>query len=601
LQKGVRNMSFPRRVIQVSVLLAVALIFQSSPSQAESPAAPLLAVGPLVYDVHLIDDDDTGNSVGNGNGIIDAGETTELYVDLRNIGADAATGVNVCLAEDSPYVNGVLFNDCSNYSDIPGGGGATNLNDWEFEVDPATPHGHVINLALTITAANGGPWVDTFSVTVSNYLSQVRVGLISDGTELAAITPILDELGMTYDLLNNNWDGSQGIYTSDPSLLSEYGVVVWYGSGGGIGRLTTQSERDTLEEYVQSGGRLLVTGYDTLGSPADNLLADLVRSSSVGDSPFTYDYTVTDGAHPIMNGIFGQFPNGTALVAGNPDHDQAEASTVRGAVTVAELTGGRDKIVATDLNSADASSGRVVYWNGNLELRDWVGQPGTSMATVDEEKEGFRGLLSNERLKEGAVRLNPDQIPPEANYGGGGPALGLSDAALERLASDIIILGSETTTFSASGDTFNVQADPFWYNDGDYAEGVRTFSQLGSVEHVDYFLVIGENFLAGAGQVDLSLSINGIEVGSFSVSPGELVKSVSFDFVPIAGPTYTIRLEETNTVGPGLGSITLPIDLSTLSLSSRQPEIFKNTMAWLADGAEVGGQDVYLPFIVKKH
>jgi hypothetical protein len=237
--------------------------------------------------------------------------------------------------------------------------------------------------------------VDTFSVTVTNYLGQVRVGLISDDTELAAITPIMDELGMTYDVLNNNWDGSQGIYTSDPSLLGEYGVVAWYASGGGVGRLTTLSEHDTLENYLQAGGRLLVTGYDTLGSPTDNLLADLVRSSSAGDGPFTANYTVTDGAHPIMNGIFGQFPNGTAFMAGLPDHDQAEASTVRGAVTVAELTGGRDKIVATDLNSADPTSGRVVYWNGNYELRDWVGRPGVPITTVDEEKEGFRGPLSN--------------------------------------------------------------------------------------------------------------------------------------------------------------------------------------------------------------
>jgi hypothetical protein len=594
-------MSYPRKVIQASVLLAVALIFQSHPSQAESPATRLLAVGPLVYDSHLIDDDNTNNSVGNGNGTIDAGETIELYMDLRNSGADAATGVDVCLVEDSPYVSGFLFNDCSAYSDIPGGGSATSLNDWEFEVDPTTPHGHVINFFLTITAANGGPWVDTFSVTVTNYLGQVQVGLISDGTELAAITPILDELGMTYDLVNNNWDGVQGIYTSDPSLLSDYGIVVWYGSGEGIGRLTTQSEHDTLEDYLQAGGRLLVTGYDTLGSPTDNLLADLVRSSSAGDGPFTYDYTVTDGAHPIMNGIFGQFPNGTALVAGIPDHDQAEASTVRGAVTVAELTGGRDKIVATELDSADPTSGRVVFWNGNFELRDWVGQLGVTITAVDEEKEGVRDLLSNERLKEQAVRLDPDQIPPEANYGGG-PALELSDAALEKLASDVNILGSATTTFIATGDTVNAQDDPYWWNNGDYAEGVRTLSQLGTVEHVDYSLVIGENLLAGAGQVDLSLSINGNVVGSFSVSPGELVKNVSFDFSPIAGPTYTIRLEETNTVGAGQGSITLPADLSTLSLSNRQPEIFKNTMAWLADGAEIGKQqDVYLPIIMKKH
>jgi hypothetical protein len=66
--------------------------------------------------------------------------------------------------------------------------------------------------------------------------------------------------------------------------------------------------------------------------------------------------------------------------------------------------------------------------------------------------------------------------------------------------------------------------------------------------------------------VDLELFINGVVVGSFTVLPGETSRSVSFFFPPISGPSYTIRLQETNTVYPGAGSIVIPLDTSPLRL-----------------------------------
>ncbi|NIV33778.1 MAG: hypothetical protein GWN58_31325, partial [Anaerolineae bacterium] len=47
------------------------------------------------------------------------------------------------------------------------GGTATNINDFDFEVEAATPHGHIIQFDLEITAYNEGPWTDSFNVPVS--------------------------------------------------------------------------------------------------------------------------------------------------------------------------------------------------------------------------------------------------------------------------------------------------------------------------------------------------------------------------------------------------------------------------------------------------
>jgi hypothetical protein len=125
-------------------------------------------VGPIAYESHTIDDDTLGQSNGNGNGVINPGETIELYASLANLGTYTATAVTAVLTHTDPYVSAFLYNDSSAYPDIPGGGTEQNIDDWDFEVDPTAPDGHVITFYLNpITADNGGPWVDSFVVTVT--------------------------------------------------------------------------------------------------------------------------------------------------------------------------------------------------------------------------------------------------------------------------------------------------------------------------------------------------------------------------------------------------------------------------------------------------
>lgn len=537
-----------------------------------------MAIGSILFNSYTIDDDNLGNSSGNDDDVISPGEVIELYIELNNSSSTTITNVNACLTADSPYVT-FIFNICSDYGDIPGSGMAINLDDYDFDVDPSAPDGHIINFALVISSSNGGPWEDTFSIRVH----KGYIGLISDMAELSAITPLLNSMGVAYDLLNNNWNGSQGVYTSNKNLLNKYDAIVWYASGYGIGRLITQEEYDALEQYLNDGGRLLVSGYDTLGSPADPLLANLVRSSSSGDGPYTLDYTVTDGDHPIMNGPHGVFPTGTTLTARHSDHDQAEADVSRGALTVAELISGHDKIIATQLSG---SKGRVVYWNGNNQLADWI-VTSTKLVLLENEKKSDLGAITNKALVANAKNKSPDEIPPEANFNGGGQALSLDNNALRDITSTLAPSGNTTIIFPATGDTISVASDPYWWHTGDYAQGIQTLS-LNSVDHLDYQLFIGENFLVGSGRVDFTLSINGIVVDTFTILPGELVKNLSLDFSTIIGPTYTIRLEEINTVAGGLGSITIPLDTSMMTLTKRQPEIFMNSIAWLLKDALSG-------------
>jgi len=120
-------------------------------------------VGPLQYDSHLIDDD-TSTSSGDGDGIADCGETIELNVTLENRGTDTATGVAASLSTTDQYIT--ITDSQEDFPDIAGGGTGEDLEDFDFVVDPATPHGHVIAFNLTMTASNGGSWSNVFEVPV---------------------------------------------------------------------------------------------------------------------------------------------------------------------------------------------------------------------------------------------------------------------------------------------------------------------------------------------------------------------------------------------------------------------------------------------------
>lgn len=199
------------------------------------------------------------------------------------------------------------------------------------------------------------------TVTVTTGPQEGRIGLVSDGNQLQSIAPFLDDLGKSYDILNNNINTG---FTKNLTILLQYQMVIFYNDNRAISGL----ERQILDDYLSLGGVLLVTGLDSLGGPSDANLAKVVRSSEYGDNPGENSFSVTDGTHPIMDGVYGQYSTGSIFSLGESNHDMAEADFALGAYTVAELPDDYDKIIAAELSAG----ARVVYWNGNRNCNDWT-------------------------------------------------------------------------------------------------------------------------------------------------------------------------------------------------------------------------------------
>jgi subtilisin family serine protease len=199
-----------------------------------------------------------------------------------------------------------------------------------------------------------------------------RILLVEDQAGFGDTTQLLFDSG--YNVTVAYDDATLGNVTlQDANFLSQFDFLVFGERGdNGVGSVMTSATQTALENYIQGGGHLLVTGYDTLGSPTDNNLADLVRATNPGDEgPQGSTWTVSIINHPILNGPNGDF-RGTEFTATAYDNDRLEPDTSRGAVELVSLNGATGKLIFTELPGA---AGSVGYWNGGLDGTTTDAQP----------------------------------------------------------------------------------------------------------------------------------------------------------------------------------------------------------------------------------
>jgi Peptidase family C25/Propeptide_C25/HYDIN/CFA65/VesB-like, Ig-like domain len=124
----------------------------------------------------IIDDDNSGTSVGNGDGNVNPGETIELQVGLKNFGTSIANNVTATITSDTDFIT--ILDDEETYGNISGGNTSYPGDDFDFEVEPNVLGGSIVQLDMQIEDGSGNEWEDHVFLPVAGanlYVSEYSV------------------------------------------------------------------------------------------------------------------------------------------------------------------------------------------------------------------------------------------------------------------------------------------------------------------------------------------------------------------------------------------------------------------------------------------
>jgi len=175
-----------------------------------------------------IDDDSLGNSQGNNDGVCNAGETIELWIDMHNYGTESESNVAMNLRSASPFIS-ILSNNIS-YGTIAAGETAIAQEPYIISLGSETPGNIDIMFTMDISA-NDGSWVDALVIEVSGPM------LDYDHYNIIGGNAILDpgEMAEMYVTLNNLGDlAAYGVSATISCEDDRISIVDDYGSFGTI-------------------------------------------------------------------------------------------------------------------------------------------------------------------------------------------------------------------------------------------------------------------------------------------------------------------------------------------------------------------------------
>ncbi|MBL7073767.1 M6 family metalloprotease domain-containing protein [candidate division KSB1 bacterium] len=125
------------------------------------------SLGPLlIYESHTVDDDSSGTSRGDGDGVPDPGESIEMPVTLTNIGLGSAIGVYAVLRCDDPYIT--ITDSVEFFGDFPPQDSVTSGDDFDFIIDRSSPLGYEVNFTLAIRDTESTEWMDDFNLIIGD-------------------------------------------------------------------------------------------------------------------------------------------------------------------------------------------------------------------------------------------------------------------------------------------------------------------------------------------------------------------------------------------------------------------------------------------------
>ncbi len=120
-------------------------------------------------------DNSLNDAEGNGNGLMDFGESTLMNLSIENQGGQPASNVNVILTTDNPYIT--ITDDNASFGNIPSDAIITVEDAFAFSVANNIPDAEQVIFTIAATDANDSTYYSNFNIEA--HAPGFRTGLIA--------------------------------------------------------------------------------------------------------------------------------------------------------------------------------------------------------------------------------------------------------------------------------------------------------------------------------------------------------------------------------------------------------------------------------------
>jgi hypothetical protein len=197
-----------------------------------------------------IDDDTSGSSSGNGDGIVNPGEDIELGVSLKNFGTSSANSVTATIFTQDDFI--IITDAIEDYGNIASGASVYSSDDFDFSVDNDVLGGTEIKLDILIEDALANQWIDVIYIPVEGanlYATDYTVigdpnGILDPG-ETVELEVTLENIGTVAA------NGISGILSSPNSYIVIEDADGYFGDVSAGGQASNSSNRFMITANAQ--------------------------------------------------------------------------------------------------------------------------------------------------------------------------------------------------------------------------------------------------------------------------------------------------------------------------------------------------------------
>ena len=176
----------------------------------------------------MIDDDNSGASSGNNDGLAHGGETLEILFGLTNTSANPISGLSGQVHTNSPWVT--FVDSLVTYGEIAGSGLGFNASPVVLQIAPGAPDGAMIRIHVLLTDSQNQSYDISEFIPIHNARIMYNTSLVTNGGN-----QVLDPgetAGFTVTVSNTTATGVTDIWGklfSLNDLVSVTDNTAWYG------------------------------------------------------------------------------------------------------------------------------------------------------------------------------------------------------------------------------------------------------------------------------------------------------------------------------------------------------------------------------------